>query len=295
MIDLFRKKSLMSDNIHVIKNTGYYFIMSGVIFLVGGIIQGMILLLFENNDADLMGLIELFSCAAVVLATLFVAYRMKRSLKSLGLVRQHFFSHYLLGHFIGFITLSGALFITLCLGGAVFKGFVLENQFLWLLYFLAFMVQGFEEELLCRGFMMVGLSKKMSMFSSMMVNSLYFAALHLANPGISILALVNLFLAGFAFSVMALYFDDLWVASGAHSMWNFAQGNVYGILVSGMSMGPSLFRFDLQGSNLISGGNFGLEGGIGVFVIELVTILVFALAYKWKEGKKHETDLQGEI
>ena len=129
---------------------------------------------------------------------------------------------------------------------------------------------------------MYGLSKKQSLFFAMMYNSLFFALLHLANAGISILAFVNLLLAGLSFSCMAVYFDDIWVASGAHSMWNYAQGNIFGILVSGMNMGSSIFSFELVGNSLISGGMFGLEGGIGVFIVEILTILFFCYLYKKK-------------
>lgn len=261
------------------------FLSTALMLLLAGFLQSGVLLYIEYKQvpADLSQLLQLFSCIFLVIVV-FVYTRKKMSIESMGIKKEHFLSHYLLGHFLGFITLSGALLITMLFQGATFLGFALNDVLLWILFFIGFMIQGFEEELLCRGFMMAGLKKEMSVFAAMMVNSLFFAALHWANPGISILALLNLFLAGLSFSAMAVYFDDLWVASGAHSMWNFAQGNIYGILVSGMSMGPTLFRFELKGMDFISGGNFGLEGGIGVFFIELLTLLVFVFLWKRKKS-----------
>ena len=72
---------------------------------------------------------------------------------------------------------------------------------------------------------------------------------------------------------------------GAHSLWNFAQGNFYGILVSGMNMGPTVFQFELSGHPIISGGEFGLEGGISVFIVEILTLIVFYYLYKKRMNK----------
>lgn len=124
---------------------------------------------------------------------------------------------------------SMVVLITYLCGGAVFKGFGLKDPLILLLYFVGFMIQGFEEELICRGYMMYGLSKIKSTFYAIMINSLFFALLHIGNDGVNFLAIANIFLVGIAFSLFAIYFDDLWVASGIHLMWNFAQGYIYGV------------------------------------------------------------------
>ena len=291
MLSLFKKE--VDQKVGVLEKKNdilHYCLMLGVIMVVGGLLQGVLaipmtvlLMLFglEYNDSIIM-LMSLYLTTVVSIITIVYAVKFdKRSLYSLGLTKKNIVKRYLLGLFIGFVTLTGSLVITGLLGGVDFKGIsnIIDPLSLFL-FFIGFMLQGFEEEVMCRGFMMYGLSKKRSIFFSMMFNSIYFAVLHLGNPGINVLSMMNLVLAGFSFSCMAVYFDDLWVASGAHTMWNYCQGNIYGILVSGMSMGPTIFRFDLVGNSLISGGEFGLEGGIGVFIIELLTIFVFCYLYK---------------
>ncbi|HZK27488.1 MAG TPA: hypothetical protein VFD00_08125 [Thermoclostridium sp.] len=59
-------------------------------------------------------------------------------------------------------------------------------------------------------------------------------------------------------------------------MWNFAQGNIFGISVSGMDMMASVFSFaPTNEGELINGGTFGLEGGLAVtIVLILATIAV---------------------
>ena len=61
-------------------------------------------------------------------------------------------------------------------------------------------------------------------------------------------------------------------------MWNFAQGNFFGILVSGNNFGPSVFRFDsVSGMELVNGGAFGMEGGIATAIVLTVSIIVVML------------------
>lgn len=269
----------------------FYCLMIGLAMLIGTLLQVVVmipLVMLLGNlvfDTSINMLISLYMTILTSLVVFFIAFKIDGfTFESIGLKKKNILKRYTLGILIGFITLSLSLLITYLLGGAKYVGYVLDRPFLLFLFFIGFMFQGFEEELMCRGFMMKGLSRKRSILFSVCFNSFYFALLHLGNPGISLLPLINLFLAGLTFSCIAIYFDDLWVASGAHSMWNFAQGNFYGILVSGMSMGPSVLKFELSGNSIVSGGNFGLEGGIGVFIVELTTVIIFYLLYKRKNN-----------
>ena len=290
MFELFKKEIPQTKEIIKNEHAGYYSFILGVVIIIGILLSALpmsIYYIVNNIDITTMTtmdmLISLYGTIFTSLLMILFALKIdKRTLFSLGLTKKNRFKRYVLGLLIGFITLTGSLLITFILGGAKFNGFADVNILMLILFFIGFMFQGFEEELLCRGFMMYGLSKKQSLFFAMMYNSLFFALLHLGNDGMNILAFMNLFLAGLSFSCMAVYFDDIWVASGAHSMWNYAQGNIFGILVSGMNMGSSIFSFELIGNTLVSGGKFGLEGGIGVFIIELITIFIFCYLFKKK-------------
>lgn len=264
---------------------GYACFMIAIAFLISDIIQGLVLALIDDEilSLSLMNGIRLYLTIICSLVILGIALKLnKRTLESLGMKKKNRLKHYLFGHGIGFVLLSGALLITFLLKGALYQDFSFEQPILLFIIFIGFMFQGFEEELMCRGFMMFGLCKSHSIIFSVMSNSLFFAALHIGNPNVNGLSLVNLTLAGITFSCLALYFDDIWAASGAHSMWNFAQGNIYGIFVSGLDMGPRIFHFTLQGNPLISGGKFGLEGGVGVFIIEMLAILVLYYFFQKK-------------
>ena len=65
-----------------------------------------------------------------------------------------------------------------------------------------------------------------------------------------------------------------------HSMWNFAQGNLFGIPVSGLAGLPSPLRAEVTEGGwqtLVSGGDFGLEGGLAVTVVLVVACTIVLL------------------
>ena len=72
-----------------------------------------------------------------------------------------------------------------------------------------------------------------------------------------------------------------------HSMWNFAQGNLFGIPVSGIRGLPSpLVSTAADGGwqEWINGGAFGVEGGLAATVVLLVACaVVLALPTKKSE------------
>ena len=87
---------------------------------------------------------------------------------------------------------------------------------------------------------------------------------------------------------MALYMlktDNLWGVAGLHGAWNFTQGNIFGVAVSGSTTGPSLFQFisRANAADWISGGAFGTEGSLLASLVLLVGI--FYLVWRLKKEK----------
>ncbi|MFT5195467.1 MAG: membrane protease YdiL (CAAX protease family) [Cellvibrionaceae bacterium] len=154
------------------------------------------------------------------------------------------------------------------------------------LLFLGFVVQGAAEEVLVRGFLLPILARRYSIWTSIIVSSLFFAILHLLNPNLSLIAVLNLFLAGVFFAVYALKEGSLWGACGVHTTWNWTMGHILGFEVSGSSFGgPDSILFDLKetGPDWITGGMFGPEGGVVVTVI-IVLATVFIYSRPTTEG-----------
>jgi membrane protease YdiL (CAAX protease family) len=144
---------------------------------------------------------------------------------------------------------------------------------------------------------MVSISRRYPVVVAIMINSIVFAMLHLLNSGISFLAFINLILYGILASLYFIKRGNIWGVAAFHSIWNFVQGNFYGIKVSGMDTGTSVFASSTEaGKAIINGGAFGLEGGLGVTIVLVIGIVMIYLMkekaseYTWEE--QHPVDIQ---
>jgi hypothetical protein len=211
----------------------------------------------------------------------------KRSMTSLGLHRRGAVGEYLVGFALGLALFSGAVGLC-CLTGQMTLSLRSQPPVGMILCFLAgYLIQGFSEELLCRGYLMVSLSRSCPLWVCILSNALLFAILHLANPGITVLAFVNLTLFGVLASVYTLRRGSLWGVAALHTAWNFAQGNLFGLSVSGTATTPAVFTATTASgrlAELIHGGSFGPEGGLAV-TFSLSVALMIAL---WMPTKRSE-------
>ncbi len=203
---------------------------------------------------------------------------------ALGLARKGAPADWGLGVAVALGTLAavyGALLLTGYVTAATCNGF----SPLLIGYVIGFVVQSASEELLVRGYYMNAVAARSRLPAAVLLNSLLFTALHLFNPGIGWLPLLNLFLFGIIFSLLALLTDNLWMACGMHFAWNFALGCLLGGNVSGMGM-TSLFTLTLSGAAVATGGPFGIEGSAFTTAagVALIALLIVLLARQEKRG-----------
>lgn len=233
-------------------------------------------------------LVSLFTTVfATIGAVIYCVCIEKRTLSSMGVKKEHAARDYLMGLLIGFVMFSAVVLVNVILGGMKFESFNSDVSVgLLLVFFAGFVIQGMSEEFVCRGYLMNTIGGKHSMAAAVIISSVAFMALHLGNQGLSIIALVNLVLIAVFFAVYMICFDNIWGVCAIHSIWNFAQGNIYGIKVSGMELNTvPVFTVTQAGeSSLINGGAFGAEGGFGTTIVILVS-LALLVVYMIKTGK----------
>lgn len=234
-------------------------------------------------STDEFTIFSLFATAVMILlVVLFCRFLQKRKLSSLGFVRKGCGKQYAGGIAIGFILFSAAVLLCVVTGSVHLTGSGSFAVSTFLLFAAGYMVQGMAEEVLCRGYFMVSVGRRYSMTTAVIANSVAFAALHLLNPGIAPLAIVNLILFGVFASVCFIKTENIWMVGAIHSVWNLVQGNVYGIKVSGMQTQCTVLSASMtKGRELINGGAFGLEGGLAVTAVLLAGIAGFYF-YKGK-------------
>lgn len=236
----------------------------------GGTVLGW---LIGNGGTSAVLLISLFTTAVVTVGCIiFCRYVEGRPLRGMGFVKKDALKKYGTGLLIGLAMFAAAVLLgTLC-GAYRFEGMAKGAAGGLALYFLGFLIQGMSEEVMCRGYLMMSLTRRSPILAGVLLNSVVFGLLHLGNNGFSLLPAVNLLMFGIFMSVYMLRTGDIWGASAIHSIWNFAQGNIFGLSVSGMPALPSIFDFGLSGSKLVNGGAFGPEGGLAVTVVLALSI-----------------------
>ena len=232
-----------------------------------------------NAQPAWLSVLSLFLTVVVIVVCIIYCTKLeKRPLSGLGFAGPNPFGEYAVGYLVGVGIFALAWALCLITGTAKLRG--LSPTFSWTIvfFFLGFLVQGMSEEVLCRGFLMHSVANRYAPIVAIVLNSLFFAALHLLNSGIAPLAFVNLFLFGAFASVYTWRRGNLWGIAALHSAWNFTQGNLLGILVSGQDFGPSVLSTELteQGA-WMNGGTFGLEGGLAVTVVLVLGTVVLLL------------------
>ena len=92
--------------------------------------------------------------------------------------------------------------------------------------------------------------------------------------------MINLFLFGVFACIYAMQEGSLWGVFAIHSLWNWAQGNLFGLEVSGSKFGATtLFNLKEVGPDLLTGGAFGPEGGFAVTLVLIVgCVFVYYMA-----------------
>lgn len=264
-----------------------FIVMSFVMQLICGLIEGFILRITQVDETTGMLIMLYEEIIGLVLVLLYCALAERRPLSSMGFVKKGAVIQYLKGIGIGFVLFSAVVLLGTLMGGFTFEGVYGHIQpGILLMFFVGFLFQGMFEEATDRGYFMVSLSRKNPVLAGVLVNSALFALSHGFNPGFGLFPAVNLLLFGLFASVYMLRTGNIWGVGAIHSVWNFVQGNFFGLSVSGMPLMPSVFVFGTTDNALISGGDFGPEGGLPVTIVLAVGIALVMLVPKKRGAER---------
>jgi membrane protease YdiL (CAAX protease family) len=100
---------------------------------------------------------------------------------------------------------------------------------------VSWLIISFNEELSFRGYILQRLAQAWGLPAAVVVSSLIFAMVHVLNPNVQPLAMVNLFAAGLLFSCAYLVSRSLWLPIGLHIGWNLAEIHLLGFPGSGVT------------------------------------------------------------
>lgn len=205
-----------------------------------------------------------------------------KTYESLGFYKTEWKKKYVIGAGLG---VSAIVIVYLC--NLIFQALSINinsNFNLWILIavLIGYMIQGMTEEVFFRGFIMNIFSSQKGVVFGILMSSVFFAIMHIGNPGTQFLAIINIFIFGLVFGLLFYWSNNIWLTGAAHSFWNFTMGSVLGIPVSGQRDITSIFKTNVFNNKVfINGGAFGLEGGIIVTIFGIILCIVL-----WKLCQK---------
>ncbi|NQU80090.1 MAG: CPBP family intramembrane metalloprotease [Bacteroidetes bacterium] len=179
----------------------------------------------------------------------------------------------------------GAITIFIIIIYLYLKGYVLFEKISFSLirltgYLLLFIIVAVIEETVFRGLILGNLKESINKYLALAVSSFLFVLIHLLNAGISLVSIMNLFLAGLIMGVLFILFDNLWMPIGFHLSWNFFQGPVFGFNISGLKINGILNPIYIDNSIKYTGGDFGLEGSFLTTIVSVFFLIAVFFYYK---------------
>jgi membrane protease YdiL (CAAX protease family) len=140
---------------------------------------------------------------------------------------------------------------------------------------------GIGEEIICRGVLFRIVEEGLGTWVALIVSALFFGAAHIANPGATLWSSAAIAIeAGLLFGVLYHLTRSLPLCMGLHAAWNFAQGTIYGIPVSGLKAEGWLVS-TRSGPDWLSGGVFGAEASVVALALcSLCTLALLAVALR---------------
>lgn len=170
-----------------------------------------------------------------------------------------------------------------------------------------FIIVGYGEELLFRGYILQIFAEGANRLIAALTIALLFAFAHSRNPNVSLFGLINVGLAGIWLSIAYYKTNTLWLPIGMHISWNFFQGFVYSLPVSGTtSEKEQIGKAIVHGPEWLTGGTFGPEGGaLATLMLIIASVMIYKLDWfksaegvwmydTWKTDRKRQLLLLAE-
>ena len=188
--------------------------------------------------------------------------------------------HLALGLLAGFLLFSLAVGIAAVFGVYTIVGYGSTAELVKDLVGDA-LLPGFMEEILFRGILFRWIEEFAGSWIALALTSALFGLAHIFNPNATWFSSLAIAVeAGVLLGGAYMLTRSLWLPIGLHAAWNFTQGFLFDIPVSGTPEN-GLVEAKLSGPALLSGGGFGLEAS----VIALVVATALGIWFVWRAVK----------
>ncbi|HEY3056911.1 MAG TPA: type II CAAX endopeptidase family protein [Thermoanaerobaculia bacterium] len=214
--------------------------------------------------------------AATILAAAWILQRFvdHRSLMSLGFAPHHAARDLGAGLIIGAAMMASCIAIFMMAGWARWLSASISLMALWP-GALSMMANTITQEVLVRGYVRQTFEREFGVRSAILLSAIFFVVLHAGAIRLPLPAL-NLFAAGLLLGAAYAATSNLWLPIGIHFTWNFLQGPLLGLPVSGQSLSSGWRTVEVKGPPAFTGGSFGVEGGLVALVITTIAAAITA-------------------
>lgn len=248
----------------------------GFILLV--LCNGLLGPMIGSTDVSFVVSMSLISGICYVAAYLLIMKAIaRRRLSELKLSRAG--RETLLGIGTGILFIGISVLIIMAFGGYSFHWSPAGSTGVLLAGLMLFASAALFEELVFRGLLVQGIERLGGSSAALVLTSIFFGGVHLANPNATLLSAAAIAIeAGLLLGAAFLWRRNLWFVTGLHFAWNSCV-SLLGIPVSGIDS-AGLFEVRVAGSDLLTGGAFGIEASI-------VPVVVGLLLSLWMVGRAY--------
>lgn len=287
-ISPFNNRTEMPVILYIIKVIIIFeFVKFGAEVIGEGIVLGALFACGKNPlkgemfSPNVMTLIMYFGYGLLIgIAILYWKVFQKKSVSELGFTKN--VGSYFIGGIIGAVLVTVSVLFILLTGTIKYKGVYTDINYLYIFLMLGgFIFQGAWEEVLCRGIVLQLLKEKVSIPVAVGISTIFFIYPHISNMQntdvcIKLFAIIGLILISLIFSCLTIYFKNIWVACGLHTIWNYILYNILGLNLSGNDeVTAAVFEMKSVGSNVINGGVYGIEASAVTAVVLAVALVGF--------------------
>lgn len=269
------------DGIYVVPRWLIYLAMAWFVFQV----EGWLVVTVQShlNGPWWQMVVEGSMMMAVVVPGFVMARIEGRSFGAFGLPARHAFGkNFWVGALWGIGSLSVLMLALRATGAFEFGAIALHGARIWKFagyYALFFLITGFFEDFLMRGYSQWVLSRGINFWPAAVFLSFAFGYIHGRNPGETPIGLVAAGLIGFFFCLTLRRTGNLWWAVGFHMTWDWGESYLYSVPDSGAVLPGHLLNSSFHGPEWLTGGSVGPEASYLVFVLIAALWFVFSRAY----------------
>ena len=258
-----------------------YLAMAWIVYQV----EGWLLVSFQSDLNALWWRIIIEAC--MMLAAILPGFAMARiegrPFGDFGLpARRAFGRNFWVGALWGIGSLSVLMLALRVTGVFEFGSIALHGARIWKFaayYAVLFLLTGFFEDFLMRGYSQWVLSQGMNFWPAAALLSFTFGYIHGNNPGEAKTGLVAAGLIGFFFCLTLRRTGDLWWAVGFHMAWDWGESYLYSVPDSGTLLPGHLINSSLHGPDWLTGGSVGPEGSYLIFAVLAALWFAFDRVY----------------